>query len=284
MKEARITIIGLGRVGTALLRVLSEKGYTVMNAFNRSGVDADLKKNHPQTKFISGLPDKGTILGDWIFLSVSDDAIPSVVDRLIDQSRDLNKNVVHLSGSHSSKVLAPLKNAGASIASFHPMKAITPTTTSLEGTWFDLEGDEELLKSLEELAQDLDAHSFRVEPDAKPLLHASAVVASNYLVVLAELVSKISAEANIPEEIALKALTPLMENTLQNISEMGVTDALTGPIARGDVKTIKQHLQNLNNAPDLCSLYKTLGLEAVKIAEKKSGESQSLQEIKKLLS
>jgi predicted short-subunit dehydrogenase-like oxidoreductase (DUF2520 family) len=151
-------------------------------------------------------------------------------------------------------------------------------------TWFDIEGDNEALSALEGLAKDLEAKTFRVKAEAKPLLHASAVVASNYLVVLGDMVARISAEANIPESTALKALKPLMENTLDNITGLGVTEALTGPIARGDVETVKQHLQSLNNVPEILFLYKTLGVEAVKIAIRKSGDSQSLQEIKQLLS
>ena len=283
--HTQITIIGLGNVGTALLKVLTGKGYSIKSVYNRSEIDPDLIKKYPDIIFQKGLPESSEEVGGLIFLTVSDDAIPSVAQNLSDHFRSFEgKQVVHCSGTYSSKVLHLLKKKGASVASFHPMKAITPNTASFEDVWFDLEGDEDVLADLENLTDQLKAHSFRVEPDAKPLLHASAVVASNYLVVLAELVSKISALGNIREETALKAITPLMQNTLQNIEELGVTEALTGPIARGDLKTVKLHLENLDKAPELLSLYKTLGIEAVKIAIRKNGDSTSLEEIRKLLS
>ncbi|WP_421774691.1 Rossmann-like and DUF2520 domain-containing protein [Gracilimonas sp.] len=285
MKKPRITIIGLGSVGSALLNVLTTSGYEVLSVFNRSEIDPDLIKKYPDTYFSKGLPNNENKLGELTFLTVSDDAIESVATQLSERYTDLNdRSVVHCSGVHASEVLSPISKAGASIASFHPMKAITPKTSSFENTWFDVEGDEAAIRRMEELADRLKAHMFKVEPKAKPLLHASAVVASNYLVVLAELVSKISALGDVPEETALKAITPLMENTLRNVKELGVTEALTGPIARGDLKTVKQHMESLKNAPELLSLYKTLGIEAVKISVRKNGETDSLEEIRKLLS
>ena len=284
-KETRITIIGLGNVGTALLNVFSANDFNVVSVFNRSEIDRKLIKRYPDIIFQKGLPKEGKELGKLIFLTVSDDAIPSLAKSLSDKLESFSgKEIVHCSGTHSSKVLDTLADRGALTASFHPMKAITTKTNSLENTWFDLEGDEKLLQKLEILAADLDAHTFRVEPEAKPLLHASAVVASNYLVVLADLVSKIAALADIPEDQALKAISPLMQNTLDNITDLGVSEALTGPIVRGDIKTIQQHLQSLQKAPDILSLYKRLGLEAVNIAISKQGSSASYEEIRKLLS
>jgi|AntRauTorcE11897_2_1112592.scaffolds.fasta_scaffold00166_29 predicted short-subunit dehydrogenase-like oxidoreductase (DUF2520 family) len=284
MNKPHISIIGLGRVGKALLHVFTGKGYSVISAYNHSEIEKDFKEQYPNTTFSVGQPKDLEKLGDLIFISVSDDSIFGIANELATQFPEINRKVVHLSGTHSSHILNPLKKNGASVASFHPMQAITPDTKSFEGTWFDIEGDKPLLEELEKISQDLKAKTFRVEPEAKPLLHASAVVASNYLVVLGDMVAKISAEANIPEATALEALKPLMENTIENINTLGVTDALTGPIARGDIKTVKQHLESLDNVPEVLSLYKTLGIQAVKIAERKGGTSQSLQEIKKLLS
>lgn len=285
MKQPRITIIGLGSVGSALLNVLTVSGYEVISVFNRSEIDPELIRNFPDTYFSKGLSFIENKLGELVFLTVSDDAIGSVAAQLSEKIADWNnRSVVHCSGVHTSEVLSALSKIGASVASFHPMKAITPKTTSFKSTWFDVEGDEAAIRILEKLSDNINAHVFRVEPNAKPLLHASAVAASNYLVVLAELVSKISALADVPEETALKAITPLMDNTLQNVKELGVTEALTGPIARGDFKTVKQHVESLKNAPELLSLYKTLGIEAVKIAVRKNGETNSLEEIRKLLS
>lgn len=268
----------------ALLKALTECKIEVVSVFNRSEIEPTVIDEFPNSFFKQGLPEQSDPLGDLIILAVSDDSIELVSKQIADILTPIeNKNVIHCSGTHSSEILAHLEKKGVRIASFHPIKSVTKNTVSFEGIWFDMEGDKELLSILEQLSENLGAFSFRVEPEAKPYLHASAVVASNYLVVLADLVSKISAKGNIPGETAIKALAPLMENTLSNINELGVTDALTGPIAREDVQTIQKHLQCLASAPELQGLYKTLGLEAVKIAERQKGNTASLKKIKELL-
>jgi predicted short-subunit dehydrogenase-like oxidoreductase (DUF2520 family) len=115
-------------------------------------------------------------------------------------------------------------------------------------------------------------------------LHASAVIASNYLVVLANLMTKVSAKGGIPEDISLKALIPLMRNTLDNIEQNGVTNSLTGPIARGDVNTVADHLELLTSDPELLKLYKLFGLEALKLSDLKSSDSSTYERLKDILS
>lgn len=285
MTKPGITIIGLGQVGTALMRALIEKGYNIKSVFNRTQISPSLQKEIGGVEFHVGLPKGETTVGEIIFLAISDDAIKKIALGLATNLNSFyGKTVVHCSGTYSSQALLNLKQKGAQVASFHPMKAITRSTRTFDGTWFDMDGDEVALVQLETIAQDLGAKTFRVEPEAKPLLHASAVVASNYLVVLADMVSKMAKQAGIDEDTAMKAITPLMDNTLQNIRQMGVTDALTGPIARGDVNTVNEHLKTLESIPEILSLYKKLGNEAVQIAEQKAGKNESLAAIKKLLS
>ncbi len=284
MKPTSITIVGLGSVGSALLHVFTKESLPVRNVYNRSEVPVSIQNKYSETRFTQSLNELNFTAGQPVFITVSDDAIADTVARLSEGKQDLaDVHFVHCSGTHASQILAPLQEKGAKVASFHPMKAITRKTVSFKDIWFDMEGDRELLEELEQIAHIMEAKTFEVLPKAKPLLHASAVVASNYLVVLAELVTRITGMGEVSPEHALQAMMPLMQNTLQNVEELGVTDALTGPIARGDVETIQQHIKSMQANSELLMLYKTLGLEAVKIAERKSGETASLKEIKKLL-
>lgn len=284
MKYPTISIVGLGQVGTALLRVLSEQGLQVISAYNRTEVSDGLKKEFVDTSVTYGDAFPEISLGELVFITVSDDSIVRVADQIADQFEELSSHqFVHCSGTLTSGALATLQEKGASTASFHPMQAITRSTDSFSGIWFDMEGDEKVMNVLERIANMFGSNTFRVSPEAKPYLHASAVVASNYLVVLADLMARISSRGNIPEETVLNALTPLMENTIKNIRELGVTDALTGPIARGDEETVREHLERLKKDPEVLSLYKIFGLEAVRIAERKNGLSEALRTIKKLL-
>lgn len=284
MKSPRITIIGFGNVGKALFYQFSELGFKIDSIFNRSGFDTEIQDQFKKVNFSPHLPTSSDNIGTHLFMTVSDDALVSVTENLVKEISDFNgKMGFHCSGTHASNVLQPIKEAGAKIGSFHPMKAITPKTNTFENTWFDIEGDEEAVQFLSELAENMGANAFKIKPESKPYLHAAAVVASNYLVVLADIVSGIMAEGEIAEHEALQSIIPLMKNTLQNIEETGPEKALTGPIERGDVNTVKQHIQILQKRPDLISLYKVLGLEAVRITKNKNGDSATLKEIKNLL-
>lgn len=285
MKKPRISIIGLGRVGTALLNAFSEQDYQIISVFNRTEMSDALISSNPGIKFETGLPENEQHLGDIIFITTPDDAISTIAEALAQTMNTLvGKVFVHCSGTLSSEVLQPLQNKDAQVASFHPMKSITPKTKDLKEVWFDVEGDEAAVSMLENMADELGSFTFRIEPEAKSLLHASAVVASNYLVVLADLAGSISEMGNIPIDKALKALSSLMQNTLYNISELGTNDALTGPVVRGDVETIRDHLEKLKTEPDILAAYKLLGNRALDISNRNEVLTPDQLEIKKLLS
>lgn len=283
MAKPDISIIGLGKAGTALLHALSEAGYRVQSAYSRTEPYTALRAAYPSTNFGQGMPE-GEILGEVIFIAVADDAIEQTAEQLAKKHPELkNHKVVHCSGTLSSEALQAVKNKGALTASFHPIKSINEHTRHFRDVYFDMEGDDELLLLLEKMAADLGANTFRVNAEAKVLLHTAAVVASNYLVVLAQLMNRISENAGLPEKESIEAFGPLMQGTLDNIRHSGIAAALTGPIARADVHTIEKHLKSLSSSPDLMALYKLLGREAIKIAVSKTGKTDNLKKIDELL-
>lgn len=285
MKSTRITIIGFGNVGKALCSQFVDNDFEVISVFNRSNIHAEYSKKFPQIAFHTGLPDSSQLMANHLFLTVSDDALETVIDKLNESIDDFSgKFIYHCSGTHASSMMQPLRESGAKIASFHPMKAVTQESASFADTWFDVEGDQQAIDKLSEIANAFNAKIFQIKPESKPYLHAAAVVASNYLVVLTDIVSRISQAGGIEEEEALQSIIPLMHNTLNNVNELGPAQALTGPIRRGDVNTVKYHLKILNNSPDLISLYKVLGLETIRMAERNHSDYRALEEIEALLS
>lgn len=285
MNRPTISIIGLGKVGTALLKVLSSEGYQIISAVYKDTVSETLRTAHPKTKFSEAIPDALDDLGDLILITVPDDTITEVVNELDQTFASLKtKSVAHCSGTHSSIILKPLREKGAKIASFHPNQSVTVSAASFKGTWFDVEGDEEMITKLKTIADDLEAELIKIKAEQKPYLHASAVIASNYLVVLANLMTKASKLGGMNEEISLKALIPLMRNTLDNIEDNGVEDALTGPIARGDVNTVKGHIELISSDPVLSEMYKSLGSEALNLSKLETTDPDTFVELQSLLS
>ena len=139
-----------------------------------------------------------------------------------------------------------------------------------------MEGEQDAVKAAKQVAADLGATSITILTEAKTLYHASAVVASNYLVALLDLAFRLIGAAGITGKDAFHVLKPLLEGTLSNIEKVGIPEALTGPIVRGDVETVEKHLEEIGlKTPELMTLYKALGFYTVDIAAARGTISRS---------
>ncbi len=138
------------------------------------------------------------------------------------------------------------------------------------GSIFAVEGDERANPIIEEMVKSLEGTLFFIKEEKKPLYHLAAVIACNYFVTLLDTSLELFKKIDIDEEIGLEGLLRLVHGTISNIERLGVARALTGPVARGDIETLKGHIRAINNfAPELMSLYKAVGERTVKVAEKK---------------
>ncbi len=273
MNKPTVTIIGFGRVGQAFYRTLPKAGYQVVSVFSKSP--------HNISVFETGFPTKKDQLGELILLTVPDDEIEAISTKLSDAFSSFEgKKIVHCSGTISSDILIALKEKKAAIASFHPIQAISIDTDSFDSTWFDVEGDEEAIEYFASLCKELGANILPISKSAKPYLHVAAVVASNYLVTLMKIAEEIAEIGGIDKAQTMSAMLPLMQSAINNIEANGTQNSLTGPISRGDVKTVQNHIDILQKQEQLLALYKALGLATVDLSK---APDESLQEIKKLL-
>lgn len=240
-ENIKIHIIGFGRLGKLLYKLLNNAGFRDINVITK---DDDLPSE-----------------SEFLIICTPDSVIKKVSNQLANSIRIVDGMMaVHCSGILGSDALKALKDKGVLTACLHPMQSVTSETVSLEHTYFDLEGDEAAIIQLEELVKHFGADSFRVTAEEKELLHVSAVIASNYLVTLADLALRISETSAIPQKDLLSAILPLMNSSLQNLEKLSTSEALTGPIARGDVHTVQRHIILLQDKPDLLEIYKKLGL------------------------
>jgi predicted short-subunit dehydrogenase-like oxidoreductase (DUF2520 family) len=162
---------------------------------------------------------------------------------------------------------------GAQTGAFHPLQTfagIKQAISNLPGSTIAIEAEEPLLTTLKEMAVALNCRWIELKANDKVVYHAAAVIASNYLVTLVKLADDLWETFGIPREQATQALLPLLKGTLNNIENAGIPQALTGPIARGDIETVKKHLAALQKeAPDALSTYCELGLQTIPIAQAK---------------
>lgn len=276
-----IAVIGAGKVGSALALLLKQAGYPVVGIASRSLSSA--KKLADMVKTV-GVTDPSMITKDaeLLFITTPDREIEKVAASLVEKDAlRAGQIVIHTSGATSSNVMSPVRTKGAFAVSMHPLQSfadVNAALANLPGSYFALEGDKKGLAAAEQVVSDLGGISFAIKPEDKPVYHAAACIACNYLVALMHLSTTLFAKLGVSREDTFKALKPLVDGTIKNISLVGPVKGLTGPIARGDEPTIQGHLQALDRMdPELAKVYRTLGAYTVKIA-KESGSITTQQE------
>ena len=259
--------IGIGVVGTALAESLAQHGYEVAAVYSRDRQSADrLAAQLPSAKSVT-TPQAVADLAEITFLTVSDDAIASVAESI---RWKLGRTVVHCNGAASLDILRPAEDQGARVGAMHPLQSfasVAQARKNIPGSAFAVEASTEQLQSiLNDMVATLGGVPLALS-GSKVLYHASAVIASNYLVTLLNAASELWNHLGMSQDEGLRALLPLVRGTVENLEAVGLPDALTGPIARGDVGTIKRHLAALGDVgPELLSMYKQLAQQAIPIA------------------
>jgi predicted short-subunit dehydrogenase-like oxidoreductase (DUF2520 family) len=281
-------IVGCGKVGTALGIFLARAGYPPAGFASKSLSSAKHLAGIVFSNHFNDIPWHITRHADVVFITTPDSAIEDTCTAISQNTGFADHAVVlHCSGALASSVLSSAKTCNAWTGSMHPLQSFASAdyrTNPFKGIIVSIEGEDPAVKIAKTIAADLDGTAVTLLTKAKTLYHASAVVASNYLVTLLDLAVQLIQEAGINRQDAFDLLKPLVEGTLLNIEKVGVRKALTGPIARGDVKTVKKHIQEIGfKRPDLLALYKLLGFYTVDIAAAEHAVSEStIQELKRI--
>lgn len=276
---ATLSIVGCGRLGRSLARLWQESGaFEIASVVNRS-----LRSAEEAVEFIGHgrVVDRITDLepSDAVLLAVPDGEIERTCDDLARSGAFATRSLVfHCSGALSSRVLESAARAGASIASVHPVKSFADpaiAVRSFAGTWCGIEGDAPALDRLRPVFEAIGARLFDVDAREKATYHAGAVMACNYLVTLVDAGLRCYERAGVPREQARAILTPLLEGTVANLSERDTDAALTGPIARGEAAVVAAQLDAIEAfAPDIASLYRSLGRGTLEIARRRGDVSR----------
>ena len=255
----RFNVIGAGRLGKNLaLSLLSRADcelVAVCNQSIQSAVDAVAELGAGlAVGSLTELP-----IVDVTFITAPDDRLAEIALSL----RGVSGTVVHCSGALSSDVLTPLKGQGCLIASIHPLKAFRKNNTQ-SNAFKDcdcvIEGDELAVDLLTTLFSDMGASVLPILAAKKASYHAAAVMASNYLVTLAGCAVELLMDSGLTETQANSMTQGLMQSSLNNLKHSNhVLEALTGPLSRGDMQTVHQHLQAIKN-PSINALYRAAGL------------------------
>jgi len=266
----RFALIGPGRVGQAVARLLVEAGYRPAAIVSR-----DLQRARQAARF-AGRPEAATTDlrqatgSKLILIAVPDDHLRPVAERLHRLPLKPGTLLVHFSGYHPAAVLLPDPPGTLRALAIHPLQTFADAVMgvqNLPGSPCSVEGDAKALPQGEKLVRALGAHPFRLAGEQKTLYHAAACVLSNYLVANTHAACDMFAACGFSPDEAFQLLKPLLTGTLRSLTTLGPEASLTGPIARGDIKTVQAHLDALHPLPDdLQQHYRILGRRAVQIA------------------
>ena len=269
-ERRRFALIGAGALGTALTLRLVACGYAAAAIFSRTESSALRLAKRVRAPVASAnlvdLPPDVRL----VFCTVPDDLLAGLANTLAEKRSDWSDClVVQTSGALTARVLAPLAARGAHTLSFHPMQTFplgTPPEV-FEGIYVGLEGEPEAVPQGASLAADLGATSIVIPSEKKRLYHLAATCASNFFVTLMAVVSEILASLDVDQEASMMLVRPLVEQTWRNIQEQLPSEALTGPISRGDRDTMTGHTEALSaHLPHLLSIYTALATETVHLA------------------
>ena len=256
----KIGVIGPGRVGTGLARLLADRGYDVRAIGGKSLAHAEpLAASLPNC--VAARPQTVADSCDLVFITTPDNAINAVA-RAVTWQR--GQGVVHCSGALPAAVLSVVEQHGALPGAFHPLQTLPDAQaafSNLPGTFVAIEAEEPLLGQLAAIAAELECTWGYVPPDARPAYHAAAVLVSNYTVALTHAGVALWRAIGKTDAEALQALLPLLQGTLHNLRRLGPTDALTGPVARGDWATVEKNLEAIaDTAPQYTFTYAAMAL------------------------
>ena len=262
----RIAIVGAGTVGTAVAVRWLRAGHTITAVAGRDATQARAARWLPGVDVVDVRDAPAG--AEVVVLGVPDDALADVAATLADRIGE-GTAALHLSGALGLDVLAPLERAGTRVLAMHPLQ----TFADVEGAIGALPGaaiavtarDPEGTALGERLAEDLGGLPFVLRDEDRPLYHAAAVFASNYLVTVSGAALELFTAAAVPD--AAGAMEPLQAATLANVHRLGPQQALTGPAVRGDAGTIARNLDAVAAAaPSLGPAYVALCRTAMDVA------------------
>jgi predicted short-subunit dehydrogenase-like oxidoreductase (DUF2520 family) len=261
-------IVGAGAVGTALGLALTRADWPIQAVASR---------DPSRRERLAGLTGGARAFAEaqalieeveLVIVAIPDDALEAFAASVRLYS---GQAMVHTSGALGADVLAPAMAAGTQVGGFHPLVAFADperAVAALHGATVAVEGDDQLVALLADMAEAVGARAVRLAPGSKAAYHAAAVLAAGGFIALLDAIAELGRVAGLDEAGSLAIYGPLIEGTLANARGLGIRMALTGPMTRGDVGTLRAHLAALaGHAPGVLPLYAAAAEREIVLAE-----------------
>jgi predicted short-subunit dehydrogenase-like oxidoreductase (DUF2520 family) len=272
--QQTINIIGCGRAAGSLARLWQDAGALVPGDIcNRS-----IGSGRSAVEAVGAGQAVGAIAEMkpapiWL-IGTNDHQIEAVAARLAQDQSALERSLVfHLAGRFGLEVLKPLTNSGARLAALHPVRSLTNNYLSLEdfsGTACVAEGSADALSQLEPLITSIGGNWMPVSHVNRGLYHAALSVVSNVTKAVAWKSEKWLQGAGLDPEFAAALTNQLLHSTTQDLLRFGARQSITGPIVRGDTRTVEAHLAELQNSqPEDVVVYQVFIRTVLELAQER---------------
>lgn len=270
-----LALVGGGRVGKAFARSWLGAGGHLGEVISRTDAGAQRAAGELGSGRPRAISDaRGHC--DVLAIAVSDDAIAAVAGEL--SGRMSSSAAFHFSGALPASRLEVLASGGAALGSLHPLRVFSGRPgEDWQGAFVAVEGDDIAAEQGLEVAAAFGATGHRIRPEDKPRYHAAATLAAGGVVSLLSLAARAWTRAGIGEEQARIALSGLAAGAAGTASREPFPDALTGPIARRDLDTVRAHRDALGNDSDLLELYRLLARETLRLTAGRGREEEILR-------
>ena len=263
-----IAIVGAGTLATALAPALRRSGYRISEIVSRDSAPslARARKLAKRVAARATYMREAQFAAKVIWTCVPDDAIAGLATQLAARTNWQKKLVLHSSGALGSEILDPLKQAGALTASAHPlMTFVSISKPGLKGVPFALEGDPRALVTIGAIVRSIGGKPFRIAPEMKPAYHLFGFFCSPALVALLAAAQQVGELAGFAQRgRSGELMGPIVRQTIDNFFRATPQQAFSGPLRRGDVVTLRKHLDVLKKHPELLAIYKSLAGIALK--------------------
>src|SRR5271157_3759642 len=256
-----VSIVGAGNLGTALALTLPGAGCEVKFIATRPKSGNQRHAQGLARKLKAHLIELGTepLDTDLVWIAVPDDCIAQVARQLAATQDWKGRIVFHSSGALTSDELAPLREKGARVASVHPMMTfVRGSVPNMAGVAFAIEGDPVATRAATEIVERLGGDAFPIRKQNKVLYHAFGSFASPLVIALMASLEQVAQAAGVRKRDIKRVMLPLLLQTLRNYLYQDAASAFSGPLARGDVATVRKHLQELEKVPEAREVYVAL--------------------------
>ncbi len=267
IKKPSIALVGAGNLASALAVSLRKAGYRIEWIISRQS-PTSLRRARRLANEVGAkvrTTAAADINADVVWFCVPDSAIGDAARSMLRAAEWKGRVALHSSGALTSDDLDVLRGRGAAVASVHPlMTFVRGSRPALDGVAFAIEGDQKAVRVARALVRDLHGHPFAIRKQDKPAYHAWGMFVSPLLTALLAAGENVASAAGIGRKEARQRMLPILNQTLANYARLGAPGSFSGPIARGDLETVRKHLKVLQDIPGAREVYVALARVAMR--------------------